>query len=160
MTLPQTLARAELARLVPHRGTMLLLDALDGWTATTIRCTAADHRDPAHPLRSASGLLAPAAIEMAAQAMALHGALTAGASGEQASGGYLASVRGVDFACVRLDDLPRADPDRLVVDAELHAADGDRTLYAFSVTHGGKRVAGGRAAVVLNTPVAADRTPP
>ena len=42
-----------------------------------IHCLAVDHRDPAHPLRSRGGLLAGAAIEYAAQAMALHGGLLA-----------------------------------------------------------------------------------
>ena len=40
-----------------------------------------------HPLRSASGLLASAAIEYAAQAMAVHGALCAGAAGSEQRAG-------------------------------------------------------------------------
>lgn len=152
MTPPASLDRAGLAGLVPHRGAMLLLDALERWDATTVRCRASDPRDPAHPLRTASGLLAPAAIEMAAQAMALHGALTAMAAGLAASPGYLASVRGVDFARWRLDDL---GPGALLVEAEKQAGDGGRILYAFAVTHGGTAVARGRAAVVLNSPLPA-----
>jgi len=149
-TPPGTLDRAGLAGLVPHRGTMLLLDRLERWDGTRIRCLASDHRTPSHPLRSGSGLLAPAAIEMAAQAMALHGALTAMAAGLAASPGYLASVRGVEFACWRLDTL---DPEPLAIEAERQAGDGDRILYAFTVTHGTAPIARGRAAVVLNTPV-------
>jgi predicted hotdog family 3-hydroxylacyl-ACP dehydratase len=152
---PATLDRAGLAALVPHRGTMLLLDRLERWDASRIRCRASDHRDPAHPLRSAGGLLAPAAIEMAAQAMALHGALTAMADGRRASPGYLASVRGVEFARWRLDDL---GAEALLVEAERQAGDAERILYAFTVTHGSSpalAIARGRAAVVLNTPIAA-----
>jgi predicted hotdog family 3-hydroxylacyl-ACP dehydratase len=152
VTPPPTLDRAGLAGLVPHRGTMLLLDALERWDTATVRCRASDHRDPAHPLRTASGLLVPAAIEMAAQAMALHGALTAMAAGLAASPGYLASVRGVAFARWRLDDL---GPEPLAVEAEKQAGDGGRILYAFAVTHAGADVARGRAAVVLNSPVPA-----
>ena len=154
-TPPATLDRAGLAALVPHRGTMLLLVRLERWDAGRIRCRASDHRDPAHPLRSAGGLLAPVAIEMAAQAMALHGALTALADGREASPGYLASVRGVEFAHWRLDDL---GGEALVIDAERQAGDADRILYAFTVTHGPSPalpIARGRAAVVLTTPVAA-----
>ena len=147
---PATLDRAGLAGLVPHRGTMLLLDRLEHWDPTRIRCLAADHRAASHPLRSASGLLAPAAIEMAAQAMALHGALTAMAAGAAASPGYLASVRGVELACWRLDTL---GPEPLAIEAERQAGDGDRILYAFSVAQGAVPIARGRAAVVLNTPV-------
>jgi predicted hotdog family 3-hydroxylacyl-ACP dehydratase len=149
---PATLDRAGLGGLVPHRGTMLLLDRLERWDEARIRCLASDHRATAHPLRSASGLLAPAAIEMAAQAMALHGALTAMAAGRTASPGYLASVRGVEFGRWRLDDL---GPEPLAVEAERQAGDGDRVLYAFAVSQGAASIARGRAAVVLNTPVAA-----
>lgn len=149
---PATLDRAGLAGLVPHHGTMLLLDRLERWDARTVRCVASDHRVPAHPLRSASGLLAPAAIEIAAQAMALHGALVAMADGLDASPGYLASVRGVEFARWRLDDL---GPAPLAVEAERQAGDGGRILYAFAVSHDGVPIARGRAAVVLNTPLPA-----
>ena len=151
MTPPAMLDRAGLAGLVPHHGTMLLLDRLERWDDGRIVCVASDHRAPDHPLRSASGLLATAAIEMAAQAMALHGALTAMAAGRAASPGYLASVRGVELGRWRLDDL---DAERLTIEAERQAGDGERILYAFSVSQRALPIARGRAAVVLNTPVA------
>ena len=47
--------------LIPHAGRMSLLDTLDAWDATAIRCTATGHTAPDHPLRSAGALLAPAA---------------------------------------------------------------------------------------------------
>jgi predicted hotdog family 3-hydroxylacyl-ACP dehydratase len=147
-----TLDHAGIAALVPHAGPMCLLDRMTSWRDDAIECIAVNHRDPHHPLRSASGLLASAAIEYAAQAMALHGALAAAAIGRAAGPGVLASARDVRLACWRLDDLPSADPDVLVVAAERHAADAGRILYAFSVRHGGRELASGRAAVVLDAP--------
>ena len=146
---PATLDRAGIAALIPHAGPMCLLDRMTSWSADAIECVAVDHRDPRHPLRSASGLLACAAIEYAAQAMALHGALGGAAAGRAATPGVLASARDVRLACRRLDDLPAADPDVLCVRAERHAADAGRILYAFSVRHGGRELASGRVAVVL-----------
>ena len=83
MTTPaQTLVQAQIAELIPHSGTMCLLQALDAWDKQHIACRADNHRDPHNPLRTRSGLLAPNAIEYAAQAMALHGALIGIESGK------------------------------------------------------------------------------
>lgn len=150
---PHTLDREGIARLIPHQGTMCLLDRLDAWDETRIVCAASNHRDAHHPLRTASGLMSCTAIEYAAQAMALHGALTAERAGVDASPGYLASVRNVALAAWRLDHLPAATPDELTIEADRQAGDGAHLVYAFQVRHDGRTIASGRAAVVLNTPV-------
>ncbi|MEO6896957.1 MAG: hydroxymyristoyl-ACP dehydratase [Caldimonas sp.] len=147
---PETLDHAGIAALVPHRGPMCLLDRMTSWSETGIECIAVGHRDPAHPLRSRRGLLASAAIEYAAQATAVHGALCAKAAGDRAAPGFLASARDVRLSRLRLDDLPDAASDELVVSAERQAADASRILYAFRVSHDGQEVASGRVAVVLN----------
>ncbi len=152
-TVPKTLGRDGIAARIPHQGRMGLLERLDRWDASSIVCIATGHQAADHPLRTASGLLAPAAIEYAAQAMALHGALIgeAAAAGEPPAirPGYLASVRDVRFSRLRLDDLPG----ELVVHAERQAGSAQQILYRFSVVHGGDTVAAGRAAVVLNAPI-------
>lgn len=138
-----TLDRDGIARLVPHAGRMCLLDAVLDWQPAAIRCVAVNHRDREHPLRTHSGLLAGAAIEYAAQAAALHGALVA-VPGSR-NGGMLASARGVQCRRWRLDDLPGD----LVVEATQLAADAQQLLYGFSVSHAGEDVVTGRLAVVL-----------
>ena len=157
MNTPQTLLRDAIAALIPHRGTMCLLARLAAWDLQRIVCVATNHRDAAHPLRSRSGLLASAAIEYAAQAMALHGALIGRAAGTPATPGYLASARGVQLHVLRLDDLPWAagddGPDELCIEALRQAGDDRQILYAFTVSHAGRPVAEGRAAVVLNTAI-------
>ena len=156
MNAPQTLARDGIAALIPHAGSMCLLARLDHWTREHIACAAGNHRDPSHPLRTRRGLLAPNAIEYAAQAMALHGALIGQAEGTPATPGYLASARGVTLHVLRLDDLPvPADgaADELHIEATRQAGDARQILYAFTVHHAGRPLAEGRAAVVLNTPI-------
>jgi predicted hotdog family 3-hydroxylacyl-ACP dehydratase len=146
-----TLDHAAIAGLIPHAGRMCVLERVETWDAQRIRCTATSHRDSANPLRSASGLLASAAIEYAAQAAAVHGALNARAAGRSAAPGFLASARGVKLHRLRLDDLAG----ELAVDTE-HLAGLDRQLlYAFTVRHQGAAVAEGRLAVVLDTPLPA-----
>ena len=151
------LNRDAIAALIPHSGTMCLLARLDAWDLQHIVCAATNHRDNAHPLRTRRGLLAPAAIEYAAQAMALHGALIGQAAGTRATPGYLASARGVTLHVLRLDDLGFAHdtPDELRIQARRQAGDARQILYAFTVHHADRLLAEGRAAVVLNTPLAA-----
>jgi predicted hotdog family 3-hydroxylacyl-ACP dehydratase len=149
----QTLNHEGIAALIPHSGTMCLLARLDRWDAQHIVCVATNHRDAQHPLRTRSGLLAPCAIEYAAQAMALHGALIGRAAGARATPGYLASARGVQLSVLRLDALPVIAnvPDELRIEAARQAGDDRQILYAFTVSHAGRPIAEGRAAVVLNT---------
>lgn len=149
MKTAQSLTHAQIAGLIPHSGAMCLLGRLDRWDEQGIVCSAGSHRDAGNPLRTRSGLLAPNAIEYAAQAMALHGALLGIEAGVPASPGYLASVRGVQLHRLRLDDLPGD----LRIEATRQAGDARQILYGFTVSHAGSAVAEGRAAVVLNTPL-------
>jgi predicted hotdog family 3-hydroxylacyl-ACP dehydratase len=160
-TAPVTLDHRGIAARVPHQGRMCWLHRLLAWSDERIVCEAVNHADVDHPSRTAHGLLASCAIEYAAQAMALHGALRAeAAQGEAVSAadsaigpvpGFLASARGVRLARWRLDDIDGP----LRIEAERLAGDTRQLLYGFSVADGnGDCVAQGRATVVLNTPLA------
>jgi predicted hotdog family 3-hydroxylacyl-ACP dehydratase len=145
---PRLLDRAGIQARIPHQGRMALLDALCDWSLEHVHCTATGHADANHPLRTPGGLLAPAAIEYAAQAMALHGALVAPPQGTPTPG-YLASVRQVRLGVATLHDRPGP----LHVRAQRLAGDERQILYTFEVSDsGGIHLADGRATVVLNTP--------
>ena len=146
---PATLDHEGIAGLIPHAGRMCLLARVEAWDARRIRCGATSHTEADHPLRSASGLLASAAIEYAAQAAAVHGALTARAAGGVAAPGFLASARGVRLHRLRLDDLAG----ELAIETEQLAGADRQLLYAFTVRHAGATVVDGRLAVVLDTPL-------
>jgi predicted hotdog family 3-hydroxylacyl-ACP dehydratase len=151
--LPATLGHAGIMARVPHQGAMCWLARLLAWSDERIVCEADNHPDRDHPLRGAHGLLAGAAIEYAAQAMALHGALRAEAQGQAAGAvpGFLASARGVKLARWRLDDVTGP----LRIEAERLAGDTRQLLYGFTVADStGAALAEGRATVVLNTPLA------
>jgi predicted hotdog family 3-hydroxylacyl-ACP dehydratase len=148
-TLPRT--HAEIERLIPHQGSMCLLDSVEACDAGAIVCRARNHRDASHPLRTRSGLLSTGLIEYAAQAMALHGALLEAPAGGAAAvtPGMLAAARNVEFNRLRLDDLPRAMPDELRIVATCVAGDARQLLYEFSASHAGVRLASGRVSVAL-----------
>lgn len=145
----QTMNRTGIAALIPHSGAMCLLDSLEQWDVQHIVCTASSHRAADNPLRSRSGLLCACAIEYAAQAMALHGALTSRDAGGAIRPGFLASARGVELHRLRLDDLTGD----LRIEAQRQAGDETQILYGFQVSHHGEPIASGRAAVVLNSPL-------
>jgi predicted hotdog family 3-hydroxylacyl-ACP dehydratase len=136
------LSRDALSRLVPHAGAMCLLDAVERYDDESITCRAGNHRDAAHPLRERGMLDAVCAIEYAAQAMAVHGALVEASGARE---GMLAAVRDVVLHVERLDDV-LGD---LTIDARRLVAESDRLLYAFAVTANGAALVDGRAIVVL-----------
>jgi predicted hotdog family 3-hydroxylacyl-ACP dehydratase len=155
--MPETLDRAGIARRIPHQGSMCLLDTMVQWTPDEVHCTASNHADAHHPMRTASGLLTACAIEYAAQAMALHGGLIAQLANPAAepTPGYLASVRNVRMLAPRLDDAPGP----LHLHAHRLSGDERQVLYGFAVRDGnGRLLADGRAVVVLNTPLPAVST--
>ncbi|MEM5317462.1 hotdog family protein [Paraburkholderia sp. JHI869] len=143
------LDHAWIAARIPHSGAMCLLDGVEAWDETRIRCTATSHRDPHNPLRSRGRLAAVCGVEYAAQAMAVHGALLGamdGVEGGRPRVGFLASVRNVVAHIERLDTL--AAP--LAIEAERLSGGGNTILYGFTVRGEGRVLLTGRAAVVLD----------
>ncbi len=133
------------AGLIPHSGTMCLLEHIVSWTDGEICLETSTHRSLENPLRSVGRLRAVHLCEYGAQAMAVHGALKSQADGAQAAPGMLVSLRSVQFSRDYIDDLP----DRLTVMAECLQASESSLQYRFRITHRGELLAEGRAAVVL-----------
>jgi predicted hotdog family 3-hydroxylacyl-ACP dehydratase len=124
---------------------MCLLDAVLSWDADRITCVASSHRAPHHPMAQDGRLDALCGIEYAAQAMAVHGGLTA-ASLKPPKGGYLASVRDVACHVERLDDLVGD----LTIVADRLLGESRQVIYRFELCCVGKPILCGRAAVVLD----------
>ena len=136
--------KAAIAALIPHAAPMCLLDELLAWDAESIRCLTRSHRDATNPMRQSDELATLCGIEYAAQAMALHGRLTAQATTARA--GYLASVRDVTCHVARLDQLE----DDLLIEARKLMGDEARVVYGFSLWAGRRELLEGRAAVILD----------
>lgn len=136
--------QTRIRELIPHAGSMCLLDAVLDWDATTIRCRARSHRDPRHPLRADGQLAALHLVEYGAQAMALHGGLLAREHGREAPPGMLVGVRDAGFRVDRIDDI---EGDLEVRASQRVAGDGG-WLYDFEVDTDGRRLAQGRVSVI------------
>jgi len=142
--------RAWIEEHIPHQARMCLLDEVIEWDVRHIRCRSATHRALDNPLRSQDRLGIACGIEYAAQAMALHAALAAGA----ASGaplatpkvGFLAGVRDVRLWVSRLDDIETD----LICEAILVAGDGRAAIYEFTLGDTLRSLLSGRATILLN----------
>ncbi len=135
---------AAIRRLVPHAGSMCLLDVVESWDAASIVCATAQHRSPANPLLRDGRLGAVNAIEFAAQAMAIHGALVAPPHAKPRIG-LLLSVRECRFHCARIDQMA----DNLHVQARKLAGSAVMLMYSFTVSAGAQVLVEGRASVLL-----------
>lgn len=139
------LDKTDWAHLIPHAGTMCLLDAVQAWDDTTIHAISASHARAGNPLRSAAGLHSVHLAEYGAQAMAVHGALRARERGvETARPGMLVSLRDVQLT----DEFVDALDGHLDVHAECLYADESGAQYSFHIEHRGRLLASGRAAVI------------
>lgn len=132
-----------IAGLIPHAGTMVLLDAVAGWDAAGIRCETRTHLDPLNPLRRAGRLHAVCGIEYGLQATALHGALR---DGTPQPAGYVARLRGVVLHVPFLDDAGGL----LRVEAVLERGEAGGMVYALAVkAEDGRLLVEGGATVAL-----------
>jgi predicted hotdog family 3-hydroxylacyl-ACP dehydratase len=153
---------------------MCLLDEVVAWSAAHVSCRSSTHREADNPLRAHGRLGIACGIEYAAQAMAVHGALVAGAApaagpdfdpaplagtqpahgspfpespaARRPASGFLAAVRDVRFHSLRLDDV-QGD---LICDAVRMAGDATTALYEFELRSEAARLLSGRATVVFD----------
>ncbi|MCW8808046.1 MAG: phosphotransferase [Rhodanobacter sp.] len=139
------LDKTEFAPLIPHAGSMCLLDGVLAWDATTIHAVSESHARADNPLRGPDGLHAVHLAEYGAQAMAVHGALHDRAQGATAvKPGRLVSLRDVQLTDEYVDILGG----QLDVHAECLHADDSGAQYTFRVEQAGRLLASGRAAVI------------
>jgi len=103
------LTKEELNALLPHAGAMRLIDRVESWDATTIRCHTQSHRDQGNPLRHNARLEAVAGLEYAAQAMGIHVGLLHRTRSMDGLIGYVGGLRDVVLGVDRLDGYKDVD---------------------------------------------------
>lgn len=138
------LGRDEIAALIPHQGAMCLLERVVEWDKDRVVLATSTHRAPDNPLRLDGHLRAVHLCEYGAQAMAVHGGLSAQAEGKTARPGFLVSLRDVKLLIDFVDHLDG----ELLVSAHRLLETAGSWQYSFEVTHAGHLIAGGRAAIM------------
>lgn len=139
------IGKETLCRLIPHQGTMCLLDAVEQWDDTNIRCMTASHRDATNPLRRGNQLEAICGLEYAAQAMAVHVGLLQQGEERRLAVGYLGAVKNLTLRATRLDDV-KGD---LTVQATRLVGEVGSFIYAFRVSADRQELLDGRASIFL-----------
>ena len=137
--------KPEIRTLIPHSGTMCLLDGVVRWNDESILCISNTHRDANNPLRCDGQLSTVHALEYGAQAAAIHGGLRARAAGAIVPPCYLAALRDAHLHVARLDDLTST----LEVRAQRLFGDAGDTIYQCAISAGGMPVADGRVTIML-----------
>ncbi len=142
------LDRQAILQRIPHAGAMCLLDAARHWDEAEIHCTSARYAQPDNPLRRADGTLgASCLIEIASQAMALHGRLRA-ADNAPPRPGFLVSLREATLHIATLDGTQGP----LTITARQLLGDARGASYEFNVRAAGMVLAEGRAMVLFEAP--------
>lgn len=139
------IGKAALCQLIPHHGTMCLLDTVERWDETSILCTTASHRDATNPLRRDNRLEAICGLEYAAQAMAVHVGLLDQGKGRRLTVGYLGAVKNLMLQATHLDDV-KGD---LTVQATRLVGEVNGFIYAFRVSAEQQELLDGRASIFL-----------
>ncbi len=140
----ELLGRDSFEPLIPHSGSMCLLDRVVAWKEDMLWAESSTHLRADNPLRQDGRIRAVHAIEYGAQGMAVHGGLLARATGEPLQGGYLAAIREARFHCRYLHDLDEP----LSVSVWREYAQAGNLIYRFEVVAGLSPVADGKAIVV------------
>lgn len=133
-----------ICNMLPHAGSMCLLDTVQNWNAQQITCSSRSHLFADNPLRNPEGLPMVALMEYGAQAMAVHGCLLAQASGVSLQEGYLAALRDVKVIPGDLSLIGET----LLIHAEKIHADNASMIYQLSIQAGAQQLASGRATAV------------
>jgi predicted hotdog family 3-hydroxylacyl-ACP dehydratase len=147
MTEEGSINKAEIRTLIPHSGTMCLLDEVTQWDDRSITCITNTHRDPANPLRRDERLSAVHAFEYGAQAAAVHGGLRARSMGKIAPPGYLAALRDARLHVAFLDDIRSP----LQICANRLFGDSANTVYECRVLADNVLLANARVTIIQRT---------
>jgi predicted hotdog family 3-hydroxylacyl-ACP dehydratase len=139
------LSKSDISRLIPHQGSMCLLDTVAQWDESSVTCTTASHRDAANPLRRGNQLEAVCGLEYAAQAMAVHIGLLQQGEERRIALGYLGAVKNLTLRAGRLDDVK----EDLTVQATRLVGQGSSFIYTFRVSAGRQELLDGRASIFL-----------
>lgn len=95
---PQTLDKPAIECLIPHKGSMCLLDKVEQWDQQTVACISMSHHLPHNPLLEDGQLNAMVLVEYAAQAAAIHASLTgAGIGGTHTA--LIGAVKALKLHC-------------------------------------------------------------
>ena len=123
---PLPIEKIHFQDLIPHEGSMVLIDQVDDWDLNKISCSSRSHLLSNNPLIVNNSLSSIHLIEYGAQAMAIHRGLLTGESLQ----GFLAAVRDAKFFIDNLDNVHGA----LHIQAIFELKINNNVVYSLNVS--------------------------
>ena len=123
---PLPIEKIHFQDLIPHEGSMVLIDQVDDWDLNRISCSSRSHLLSNNPLIVNNSLSSIHLIEYGAQAMAIHRGLLTGKSLQ----GFLAAVRDANFYIDNLDNVHGA----LHIQAIFELKINNNVVYSLNVS--------------------------
>ena len=123
---PLPIKKIHFQDLIPHEGSMVLIDQVDDWDLNKISCRSCSHLLSNNPLIVNNSLSSIHLIEYGAQAMAIHRGLLTGESLQ----GFLAAVRDANFFIDNLDNVHGA----LHIQAIFELKINNNVVYSLNVS--------------------------
>lgn len=123
---PLPIKKIHFQDLIPHEGSMVLIDQVDDWDLNKISCSSRSHLLSNNPLMLNNSLSSIHLIEYGAQAMAIHRGLLTGESLQ----GFLAAVRDAKFFIDNLDNVHGA----LHIQAIFELKINNNVVYSLNVS--------------------------
>jgi predicted hotdog family 3-hydroxylacyl-ACP dehydratase len=136
--------KAAIRHLIPHAGTMCLIDSVTAWDVSRIVCASNSHHDTDHPLRRDGALAALHAFEYGAQAAAIHGGLLATKAGRPIPRAWLGSLRDARLDIDRLDTIIAP----LEIAADLLLSEHGNAIYRCRLAAAGAAIAEARLTIM------------
>jgi len=143
------LEKHQIEGLLPHQGSMFLMERVIGYDRDKITCMTRSHTSPTNPLRHGDHLPAHTSIEFAAQAAGIHGGLLNRDlfPDSPAQMGYLAVISNAEWQVQRLDDLS----EELVIHALRTAVTPGGRAYRVRIEHANQVIMTGDLVIALET---------
>jgi predicted hotdog family 3-hydroxylacyl-ACP dehydratase len=146
--------KTEICQLLPHSGTMCLIDEIVSWDAKTLVARTESHLRADNPLRYDASVSSIIGIEYAAQTMALHAGLlyrqeSNSASMPEKKGGYLATLRNIQLHADKLYSPEEVIQSALEVSVLVLMSDSQGYTYEFNITCNTIKLLSGKLTIFL-----------
>ncbi len=142
--------KAQICQLLPHSGTMCLLDEIVSWDKEQLVVKTMSHTELDNPLFYEDSLNSIHGIEYAAQTMALHSALLAQKETKQKeSRGYLASVKNIQISEEYLFQAQSNNLTPLFIYVSILMAGSQGFTYQFEILKDDKVFISGKITIFL-----------
>ena len=146
--------KSQICQLLPHSGTMCLLDEVVSWDAISLVAKTMSHTEDDNPLIVNGSLNSIHGVEYSAQAMASHSVLLKQQEAETKSGqyqsrGYLAGVKKIQISEQYLFDAQPENLMPLLIHVSVMLSGSQGFTYQFKILKNDKNFISGIVTIFL-----------